>query len=392
MSFADRYIERNINSAPFVTEAPRPQLRMVVVVPVYNEPELCRMLNSLEACNAPAGGVEVLLVINESEIAPAEAIAQNNKAQAEVAGWKQQHPACFFALHIIRPKAFRRKHAGVGMARKTGMDEAIRRFGALDRPDGILISLDADTLVAANYFTQLEKSFAENPRAVGATICFQHRIDELDNARQREGMHLYELYLHYYKQALAFTGFPHAIYTVGSAFAVRAEAYVKQGGMSKRQAGEDFYFLHKLTAMGPIVEINSTAVYPSARLSNRVPFGTGPSLQKWVDGDESLRHTYAFSAFADLHSFFQLIPGFWQKEFDARQLPPSVADFVLADGLPDIVAEIRRNSASAEAFEKRFFGYFNAFKILKFLNYAHLRHYAFQDLQQAVVQLQEALG
>ena len=44
-----------------------------------------------------------------------------------------------------------------------------------------------------------------------------------------------------------FVGYPDSIYTIGSAFAVRAEAYMKQGGMNRRQAGEDFYFLYKLT-------------------------------------------------------------------------------------------------------------------------------------------------
>ena len=33
---------------------------------------------------------------------------------------------------------------GVGLARKTGMDEAVRRFNAINNPEGIILNLDAD--------------------------------------------------------------------------------------------------------------------------------------------------------------------------------------------------------------------------------------------------------
>ena len=391
MGFADRYISRQIQGKAFLERPVDPGLEMIVVIPVYDEPEVTKTLDSLAACIAPDGVVEVLLVINESEITPAEIIAQNDKTAAEVKMWQAQHPGCFFRVRAIRPKPFRRKYAGVGLARKTGMDEAVRRFAQLDKADGVLISLDADTLVASNYFTEIQTSLRTNEKAVGATIRFQHRIDELENERQRLGMMLYELYLHYYKQALDFTGYPYAIYTIGSAFAVRAQAYVKQGGMSKRQAGEDFYFLHKLTAMGEIIEINSTCVFPSARVSNRVPFGTGPSLHKWMDGDDSLRVTYAFHAFCDLQQFFKSVPDLLRKDTKDCELPESIAAFLQAEGFSDILSEIRKNSASGLSFKKRFFQYFNAFKILKFLNFAHPSCYVCQDLNEAMAELKASL-
>jgi len=103
---------------------------------------------------------------------------------------------------------------------------------------------------------------------------------------------------------LDFAGFPDSIYTIGSAFAVRAEAYVKQGGMNRRQAGEDFYFLNKLTKLGTVAEINDAFVFPSARVSDRVPFGTGAAMTKWMNEDEDLTKTYNFAAFQDLKRLF----------------------------------------------------------------------------------------
>jgi len=362
---------------------------MVVVIPVCNEPEMLRTLDSLAACNAPNGTVEVFLVVNESELASSEVIRQNVQTMIEVETWKKEHPSCFLGLQVFHPEAFPRKRAGAGLARKTGMDEAIRRFHHISKPDGILVSLDADTIVEPNYLVAIQQAFSGSPKPVGATVRFQHCLDEITDARHLQGMELYETYLHYYKQALQFTGYPHAIYTVGSAFAVRADAYVKQGGMSKCQAGEDFYFLHKLTALGPIAEINSTCVYPSARLSDRVPFGTGPSLQKWMDGDDGLRVTYALQAFVDLKRFFSQVPCLYDNlsEVESLQLAESITQFLAADGFSKALAEIRQNSASWANFEKRFFQYFNAFKILKFLNFTHPAFYSFQDLKEAYLDL-----
>ena len=390
MGFASVYIARNIQQKVFITTTPPKELGMSVIIPVCDEAELIRTIESLASCYPPALKAEVLLVINESEDASAAVRLQNEATVSEIAHWKENHPDCFFAVHVLRPGAFPRKHAGAGLARKTGMDEAIRRFACCDNPEGILISLDADTLVARNYFSEIQQIFQSPANPVGATICFQHRIEEIQDERQREGMRLYESYLHYYKQALQFTGYPNAIYTIGSAFAVRADAYVKQGGMSKRQAGEDFYFLHKLTGLGAIAEIHSTGVYPSARLSNRVPFGTGPSLQKWVDGDESLRKAYSFRAFADLKTFFTLVPAWFDAEpVELFNLSEPIRQFLQADNFSNALAEIRGNSAGFSAFEKRFFRYFNAFKILKFLNFTHPSFYTFQDLNKAFAELKE---
>ena len=63
---------------------------------------------------------------------------------------------------------------------------------------------------------------------------------------------------------------------------MRAWAYVKQGGMNRRQAGEDFYFLQKISWLGPMTELANVIVHPSPRLSDRVPFGTGRAVGGFV--------------------------------------------------------------------------------------------------------------
>ena len=119
-----------------------------------------------------------------------------------------------------------------------------------------------------------------------------------------EAMVKYELYLRYYQEALAYIGHPHAFHCIGSAFAVRASDYVAQGGMNKRQAGEDFYFLQKLISTGRYACLNATRVYPSARFSTRTPFGTGQAVRQIVE-DGGYFPVYHWGAFRDLKYFFQ---------------------------------------------------------------------------------------
>lgn len=395
MNFASRYIKRNINYPALISGPSAESLGMVVVIPCYDEPEILTTIHSLAACQPPVQAIEVLVVVNQSEVSPSEVERQNAQTIQALEDWKMKNQQAFFNLNVLVPPSFRKKHAGAGLARKTGMDEAVRRFAALDKPGGVLISLDADTTVGPNYFVEIEKHFQQSEKEVGATIRFQHRVDELTDEAHRQGMELYETYLHYYKQAMAFTGFPQAIYTVGSAFAVRADAYVKQGGMNRKQAGEDFYFLHKLAQLGPIGEINGTCVFPSARISHRVPFGTGPALRKWMEGDESLKLTYNFQAFQHLKQLFDRLPEIYRSsdpELPALlgQLPLPVVSFLKADDFESSLQGIRSNASRPESFQKRFYGYFNAFKILKFLNFVHPSFYPWQDLDEANQQLKSS--
>ena len=101
-----------------------------------------------------------------------------------------------------------------------------------------------------------------------------------------DGIAAYELHLRYHVRVQKWIGFPYAFQTIGSAMAVRAWAYVKQGGMNRRHAGEDFYFLQKISWLGPISELSTVTVFPSPRLSGRVPFGTGKAVGDYIESGQ----------------------------------------------------------------------------------------------------------
>jgi len=386
MSFVEKYLNRFVRFSSFIKEKCK-KADIIVVIPCYKEPYLTDTIDSLLQCRKPNGSVEVIVVINEPDNVTLEAHIQNCRTAEDVIIWRKQHPDAFFKLFAICPQPFPKKHAGAGLARKTGMDEAVRRFGEAENPDGIILSLDADTLVAPNYFIETENLFHNNSHYVGTTIAFHHRINELSDENQRRGILFYEKYLTYYKNAMAYVGYPHAIYTIGSAFAVKVYAYIKQGGMNNRQAGEDFYFLHKLAQFGPLAELNTTCVFPSARVSDRVPFGTGFAMKKWQSGDHDLLNTYNFCAFRDLKYFFSLISEFYKTDspdFEVMGVAKSLCSFLEKEKFHESLEEIKENISTLSAFQKRFFRFFNAFRILKFLNYSHGTYYHFQILVDAI--------
>lgn len=170
---------------------------------------------------------------------------------------------------------------------------------------------------------------------------------------------------------------------------------MKQGGMNRRQAGEDFYFLHKLTKLGQLTEINDAFVYPSGRVSDRVPFGTGAAMTKWMNYTDDLAQTYRFQAFLDLKLLFGRVDEFYKIGTACysdiqTSIPSTVEKFLVSISFEEKLAEINRNSSSPESFRKRFFQVFDAFQVLKFLNQVHEQSYATQSLQEAIAQLREA--
>ncbi|HZL11813.1 MAG TPA: glycosyltransferase family 2 protein [Prolixibacteraceae bacterium] len=392
--FADRYIQKNMIYPAFIEKEVCPSLSMIVVIPCLNEPEIIRTLESLWDCEPVQSFCEVIVTVNDSENSTPAVKSFNQETYDNLLAWKKKNDRENLILHPVYAASIPAKHAGAGMARKIGMDEAIRRFNAVFRPEGVLISLDADCLVSPNYLQKIEQVFSKQKSCFAATLNFRHRVEEMDDPKQRMGIQLYEDYLHYFKHAIDFAGYPNSIYTIGSAFAVRAEAYVKQGGMNRRQAGEDFYFLYKLTKLGTITEINDAFVYPSARVSDRVPFGTGASMTKWMNDSENLALTYNISAFTDLKQLFDRVDslfgiGSGKLEELFSLLPESVSEYLQSIDFAGKLSEINENSSSLTSFRKRFFQFFDAFLILRFLNLAHQKQYQRQNLSEAIRQLQE---
>ena len=382
--FANKYLQKN-NRTPLIDSSPDEECGIIVVIPCFREPDILLTLDSLADCDLPRQKVEIIVLLNHSEIAPVKIKEYNFVTRQKIEEWILKENVGKFNFYVVGPVELSKKWAGVGLARKSGMDEALLRFNHLEKPNGIIVSLDADTLVEKNYLVEIGKHFDNYPGHVGATLRFKHQTEGLEE-KQLLGIQLYEKYLTYYRNALAWIGYPNPMFTVGSAFAVTASAYVMRGGMTRRQAGEDFYFLQTLAQTGTVGEINSTCIYPSARTSDRIPFGTGPSIGKWLKGEVDLTQTYNFQAFVDLRNFFERVNDLYRINESSYTniislIPQPVQQFLKQDDFWKELDDLNKNCSSLQSFRVRFFHRFNAFKILKFMNFGHESYYAKADLQ-----------
>lgn len=158
--------------------------------------------------------------------------------------------------------------------------------------------------------------------------------------------------------------------------------------MNRRQGGEDFYFIQKVSQRGFFSECNSTRVIASPRPSTRVPFGTGPVVKRLTGGSDLLAtcHPVPFLMLRDLFEGLQIFyPGKNHDQFLESQ-PRVLLDFLEGQHFNQALHEIRKNSGSPAASRKRFWRWFNMFRIMKFLHYA--RDHGYPDLPAGVAALQ----
>jgi hypothetical protein len=377
MGFASGYLAERTLFPELVKEVPEKNTDIIIVVPAYDEPGIAKLLDSLARCTEIPCAVEVLIVVNAPEEATPDSIRNNTLTIQNIENWKRENPGCFFRIYAILAEPKPVRGWGVGLARKTGMDEAVRRFNIIDNPCGIILNLDADCLVACNYLISVYNDFYLRKENSACSIYFEHPLSGSDFPEKvYKSIALYELHLRYYFQGLLLSGLPCVFHTVGSATGVKALPYVRAGGMNRKQAGEDFYFIQKLVPAGGYFSLNSTVVYPSPRPSFRVPFGTGASITRLKDSDEPFLLTYNISAFKELQTFFHLTEDYYRHRTDEftmfyTSLPPGIKSFVKEEELHQKIDEIINNTSGFDSFKKRFFGWFNMFRIVKYLNHVH---------------------
>jgi glycosyltransferase involved in cell wall biosynthesis len=369
---------------------------MAVVIPCYNEPNLEATLQSLRECASPACGTLVIVVINSSENCSAGVVRQNRESFSRVQAFSQSHSNDKIHFMPLLCEELPRKHAGVGLARKIGMDLAVDYFLRTENPRGILVSLDADCIVSPNFLVGIFESFRRDEKLCCTIHNFYHRVEN-DDPTIEAAVRQYETYLSYFENALRYTGFPYYYHTIGSAFAVTADAYVRVGGMGRQQGGEDFYFLQKIFQMGKTKELDDVMVYPMARFSDRVPFGTGPALQKIIAQKDGLMKVYDFEAFQSLRQFFDMKDSFYGASQDRiiemiRRLHPMLQEFLTENNFLLDIQDCNANAATLKSFQKRFFHHFNAFKIIKYLNFAHQNAFGLTSLTTALDKYSEAIG
>ena len=165
---------------------------------------------------------------------------------------------------------------GVGRARRVGCDLALHLITKGQVNSQWICSSDADACWSDALFDQ-----AWPGSASAVTLPFTHLPS--DDQQLSEATLLYELRLHHYVLQLMAINSSYAFHTLGSACAFNIEAYAAVRGMPLRSAAEDFYILNKLAKVAPVHRATGPMVTIEARTSSRVPFGTGPAVQKLTE-------------------------------------------------------------------------------------------------------------
>jgi len=180
--FANSYFKKYGNA---LTQFPQQffPLDLIVVIPCFNEPDIGKTIHSLEQCEINSLRVACVVVVNSSEVSPPEVIEQNRKTMAHLtaAGSLLENK---IKLFVVQSEKLPKKHAGVGWARKIGMDWAVAHFSYSGNRNGVIVSLDADTFVEENYLTAIWSYFQQYSKSVAATIAFEHRIETKDSNDQ----------------------------------------------------------------------------------------------------------------------------------------------------------------------------------------------------------------
>ncbi len=354
-SYLSRYGATQAHSVP----TPGQAYDNAVVIPCYDEPSGC-LDNVLGAvAGVPLG----LVVVNAPDDAPAAALGRTRKFWNSLGGrtvgafqWARTPGGVnVLAIDCASPGRQLPRREGVGLARKIGADVACALFagGAIRSP--WLYFTDADVRLPTNYLRR-------PPERPGSLVMpYRHQACEQLASRAVA----YELHLRYYVDRLRHAGSPYAFHTIGSTIAIHAEVYAKVRGVPRRNAGEDFYLLNKAAKAAPVFAPSGPEIVIRARLSNRVPFGTGPALQAMDDAQ--LFESYAPESFDLLQEARRHIDQGVSPGARTRRLLEELGYY---RQLESARVRIRHSHTLSKAMHQ----WFDGFRTLRFIHLARRHH------------------
>jgi glucosyl-3-phosphoglycerate synthase len=272
-----------VSSLPSLPE-PHPHLRAVVVVPARDEEE------RIEAClhalaeqrRMKPGSYEAIVVLDGCRDETAAMVRACASARPGLA---------VHAIELAVPQ-------GVGRARRLGMDLACARLLGLGRPDGLIASTDADSVVAADWLACQLDLAGRGARAIGGHIeldlaeSLTLSSGALQERERRAGERMQALLAHEPRRP-GVTSEHHPF--SGASLALTAETYRACGGLPVRAALEDEALELELKALRiPIHRSRAVQVRTSARTDGRAPRGLARDLER---SDWRTRRSYGAAEF-----------------------------------------------------------------------------------------------
>ena len=366
-----------------------------VVIPAYNETDIFidRFINS----KLSHQNVLLILVINQpnSEVnsQPQLNLAYSvNQSGQKI--WQQNNLTLFrikgVTTDILVVDRFSDNltitdKQGVGLARKIGADIATALIckGVIDSP--WICSTDADTHLPDDYFSVLS-DIPVNTSAINYNFNHIKSANSLSEATLR-----YEQALRYYVAGLKWAGSSYAFHTIGSTLAFRYDYYAMVRGFPKRAAGEDFYLLNKLAKQATVLQIDDVTLTIEPRVSNRVPFGTGPAVAKILALDNiDDYHYYHPQVFVELKSCLSALNLLWREREDLEYWLSELSEpvqFALRQlQFNKLIDHLMKQVADEQQCNRQIRQWFDAFRTLKFIHYIQAMHFPSIPLKQGIAQ------
>ena len=337
-----------------------------IIIPAYCEESYIPLtLESISKQNQDLLNTTLMVVVINNSKKEQQKIKNNNK-RTFISLVKKQFNFELIIIDCYSSKyALPNKLAGVGLARKIGMDFCINYA----QNKSLFCSIDADTIVDKNYLTIINREYIKY-KFKGAVVNFRHQKNS-DSTIQKAVVE-YEKLLKSIAHNLETIGSPYAFVNMGSTIICSMQAYVAIGGMPPKKATEDFYFLQKLAKYCSIHILKTILVYPSSRSEERVYLGTGfrmKNIQKNILFDDLYINPKAYD---ELNYLYQMMKQKWS--YKSKEIMSSLPKnnsklqcYLEKNNFINIIDKIQNNVTSQYYFMNQFHRWFDSLKIYKFL-------------------------
>jgi hypothetical protein len=379
--YLSQYGEAEVN---FLEKFPALSFDEVVCIPAFNETEyfITSLANAAQHANKK---VLLTCVINQPDhlLKPSQAnqlLYENLHKHGLL--WQNQHLSLVKhseLLNVLVIKRFQQglqipSKQGVGLARKIACDCAI----ALQQKNIVtsqqIYSSDADVTFPNNYFNAKLK-----PDYSACVFSFVHRANKKEmNNEVADATALYQQSMQHYVDGLARAGSIYAFHTIGSCLLIDSESYIAVRGFPKRAGGEDFYLLNKLNKYSPVYTERNITLSINARLSDRVPFGTGPAVKKILEDNKPLFYApECFSVLKNWLDYLNQIAGIDNVEAIKEHLMTQQEIIQQLSDSFDLLNNVEKlwRNYRIEQRKDQLHYWFDGFKTLKLIHFLTEHHY-----------------
>ncbi len=362
-----RYLKKRGFKGPWsLKPLPQKKYRIAVIIPALAEyPGILHTLDSLAA--QPSGLMSetiVVVVINHGDDA-SRTVRENNIITLSHL-LSESYPFHLSLVDAASPgRELPSRFAGVGLARKIGHDLILPFM----TEEGLLFSTDADCILKPDYLESTVINHGMH-RWNTAVLGFRHQTSQ--NPKIEAAIRLYEDILESTAENLLRAGSPYAYPPVGSTVVCSVKAYCAVGGMPKRKATEDFYFLQELAKYDRVHRIPKVLVHPSPRPETRLFLGTGFRMTQSMNGGDLTKLYYSNESFTILKQWLKLAVESYDVRMDQMlklclEIHEHLPVFLQDEKIQNTWEGLQKSSPSKTHFIWQFHRWFDGLKTIRLL-------------------------